>query len=319
MTHAREYTDRGYLDADGKIIDVPEYIIDKVATEAKRYFTEEQDRLLGVYSEEGKSVIRRISTHEKIDSPGRRELHKKIILQIVGGKKPSSDGIPTVILFAGPPGAGKSTLRSRFEMDVPFTEEHLEQARQIYKEASSACCAIDFGIFKRDLPEYNSANTAYKEKYGDMYAVIRSEASGLNQAIIQFAKEAGLTTIREQLMDIDLRASGELAEAAKGNLIVFGVTCDPDVCRSRVAAREKPMLDEEVCRAVPGFSADGAFPYIATIATNSFLFDTTDRHRTIYAASRGTASYIDEAAFHQFKDYVGYVPAVATAAESRGK
>src|SRR3989338_7097274 len=168
-----------YWNDEQGITDVPDHILDKVATEADRYFKEEQERLLGAYSDDAKVRVCQLSTHAKIVDPEsreeRRKLHKEIILQMVGGKKPSPDGKPTVLLFAGPPGAGKSTLRKRFEEDEAFEDEYLEEARKLYQSQQDSVVSIDFNLFKKMLPEYNAANLAFKERHGDMYAVIRSE------------------------------------------------------------------------------------------------------------------------------------------------
>jgi|GEM_PF-5569531 len=303
------------LNNQGEVIDVLDHILDLVAKEAHDYFSnsninDPKDRLLGSYSEEAKKKIFDISTHTKVNTPERRALHREIILQMVGGKKAPADGKETIILFAGPPGAGKSALRARFEEGQPFEEQSLEEAHQIYKSAMAPGSYVspDFDLFKRKLPEYNSANIAFKEKYGDMYAVIRSEASGLNQATLQFARELSLTRVLEQLMDVDGRGKEEFAQLAKGNLYVFGVTCDPELSRSRVAQRPKPMQDEEVSRAVRGFSGDGSFSYLSQIAQKSYLLDTNDKYKTVFVSEKGKEINKDEAEFTKFKEHVNFNP-----------
>ena len=177
-----------------------------VASEANDYVQNRTDRLLGAYTDKGKRIINRLSTHKKISTPERRELHRKIISesieQALKSQQEKQDR-PTMIMFAGPPGAGKTTLREKFDKgDVsPTDNPHLYKAYCAYKDACLSNVSVDFEYLKNQLPEYRAANIAYKDKFGDMYAVIRPEVSGLNVAILQFAKELGLTTISEQLMD----------------------------------------------------------------------------------------------------------------------
>lgn len=47
-------------------IEIPDDILDTVAEEAKKYYEQQQERLLGAYSEEGKAEVRKLSTHQKV-------------------------------------------------------------------------------------------------------------------------------------------------------------------------------------------------------------------------------------------------------------
>lgn len=296
-------------------ITIPDHILDQVAQTAENYFANSQDRLLGAYSEEAKQKIRNLSTHTKVRSPERRELHRKIITHLISDaikaqKSPSTR--PTMILFAGPAGAGKSTLRKRFD-EGNITEKdspELQKAYKIYKEAAAANVSIDFEFFKSQLPEYRAANTAFKEKYGDMYAVIRSECSGLDVATRQLAKELGLTTITEQLMDADHRHNPEKSPLSKDyNLIVIGLTAEPETIRQRVMSRKNPMQDKEVVKAIKGFSSDNAFGYLSEIAENSFLFKSADKAFTpVFAAQKGKETYKDATLYEAFKQLEKFEP-----------
>lgn len=276
---------------DGKIIDVPDYILDMAALRAKEYFNNSQERLLGAYSEEAKETIKAISTHQKVDSSERRELHREIIMDMIGGKKVPEDGQQNIYLFAGPPGAGKSTLRKKMESGEPLGENHpLEALREQFKEDAKSAVSVDFGIFKAKLPEYSESNDKHKQEYGDMYAVIRSEASGLNEAILQMAKDAKLPSIREQLMDIDIAKNKNVRQELEGsNLTVIGVTTsDPETIRKRVQERENPMKDEEVVRAIRTFSKPESFETLAKMADKAVLVNTdNEQYKTILTAEKG--------------------------------
>lgn len=296
-------------------IEVPEHILDAVVEETENYFAKSQDRLLGVYPEEAKEKIRRLSTHAKVRDPERRELHRHIISEVmkhaIASKKHSSSDKPTMVMFGGPPGVGKSTLRQAFdkgEVDVDGNPQ-LKKAYDIYKNATASHVSVDFEFLKSQLPEYRAANTAFKEKYGDMYAVIRCEASGLNVAITKWAKELGLTNIAEQLMDTDVRTSGNMKEIAENyNLVVIGLTADPELCRERVSARKQPMQDSEVSRAIQGFSNDNAFGRLSEIANHSFLFKTDERYKPVFCAEKGKETYRDPEAFEAFKQLKDFEP-----------
>ena len=292
------------------ITDVPDHILDMVPAEAERYFTKDPDRLLGGYSDEAKDVIRKISTHTKTRSPERRALHKEIILKILGGRTGTPEGVkPPFLLFAGPAGAGKSALRAQFEKGKPLGDEHLNEAQRIYRDNIDSCIYIDFKIFKDSIPEYKAANTAYRTKFGDMYAVVRSEISGLNQAVRQFAKEANLGKVQEQIFDVDLRTSGELdGDAKQYDMTLFAVTCDPETIRERVQARPEPMQDKEVVRAVREFSKDYAFGYLNEISARTFLVDTNGKHKTVLAAKNGKTTFERPEEFQQFNDLTSYEP-----------
>lgn len=147
-------------------------------------------------------------------------------------------------MFAGPPGAGKSTLRQSFDKRMvaekdgqqteAFQNKQLEETYQKYKEVKqiNPSISIDFNLFKERLPEYNQENNRSKEKFGDMYGVIRSESAGLNEAIIQLAKEYGAINVREQLMDVDLTKPENKNDF--GRLIFVGITTDADTVNKRV-------------------------------------------------------------------------------------
>lgn len=294
-----------------RITDVPDHILDKVADEAERYFNEDQARLLGGYSEDAKQVIQRISTHKKARDPKRRELYKQIILRTIGDKVglPVSEKAPLMI-FCGPAGAGKSTLRAAFDKDTAFDDPRLQEAKDIYRKNIDSCISIDFGLFKEMLPEYKAANTIYKEKFGDMYAVIRCEASGLNQAIRQFAKELNFPAVQEQLYDVNMRENKELdADARHYDMVIFGVTCDPEKIIERVKARQNPMQEQEVVRAIKGFSSDDAFGYISEIAGRTFLIDTNDKYKNIYYDNKKEGVQEKDAeALQKFKDLQKFIP-----------
>lgn len=315
------------------ITDVPAHILEKVSEEAERYFREDAARLLGAYDvtekdtpeiakskNEARKKVLELSTHTKVTTPERRALHKKIILEIIGGRTGMPEDVkPPFLLFAGPPGAGKSNLREKFKTNEELGDKQMEQARRIYQENIGSCISIDFNIFKNNLPEYKAANTAFKEKFGDMYAVIRSEASGLNQAIRQFAKEANLGKVQEQIFDVDLKKSGELdGDAKQYDMTVFGVTCDPEVVRARVKARKNPMQDAEVSRAINGFSNNNAFGHLANISDKTFLIDTNGQYKTVFAAKNGKETYKDKQKFQDFKNLVEFHPQ-AELSEAKGR
>lgn len=245
------------------MVHVPEHILDLVAERAKAYTVESKDRWLAGYTPEQQGAIQEKSTHHLVDTAERRELHRKILEKLAENL---SDDIPEqskLIAFIGPMGSGKSTLREEFDTrlasddpETPYDNDSFEVAFQHYKKAIGRALNSDFQLFKQMLPEFAENNNEF--------AIIRAEASALDQALRIWAKELKTHIVIEQLGDRpDPEALNTMA--TDHQLITIAVTADPVVNAAQLHARNaktgQVIDDAELARTIKGFSEEGYQAY----------------------------------------------------------
>lgn len=286
-------------------IEVPDHILDMVVERANAYAENKKDRWLGGFTDDAAQDIEHASTHNIIDTPQRRELHREILQEIAQN---TSEDIPeqsTFIYFAGPMASGKSSIRQVFDERIEgsdagaYQDPNIENAFQTYKNAQGHLMYSDFAFYKETLPEF--------EQNGQEFAVIRPEASALDQAVTAWARELKANIILEQLGD-GVKDEWAKDKAEQHNFIVIGVTTDPAINGQRLHDRNartgESISDEELTGTIKGFSGGHAFKKVAQHAAQAVLISTdTDDFSVIYAAENGNEVSKNSKEFAKFESY----------------
>ncbi len=220
-------------------ITIPDHILDMVSARTQAYMHESYERAFNASHDLSREEFDTLSTHNVVDTPERRELHKQILQEIVAnGLKAEAPEKPLLIYISGPMAAGKSTLQEFFQKRMErekgqeevtsYSAPGLEQAYQHYKHAANYQIVSDFEFYKSKLPEFSDNN--------NNFGIIRAEASALDQAVIALAKELKSSIILEQLGDGPLSVwASEQQKTHK--FISIGVTASPEINAQRLHER----------------------------------------------------------------------------------
>ena len=289
-------------------IDVPGEILDIVASYAPEYVEKSRERLLGGFPEEEHEKILKQSTHNVVNTPERRQLHREILQELAQNLKGEPQEKPIFLYFVGPMAAGKTGLRNSFEQRMEseekglskgiYEEPELETVYQKYKTASSYVMEPNFSLFKEKLPEFKES--------GGNYAVIRAEAAALAQAVYKWSKDLGVNVIEENLGD---GAPKDWAQekAQMYDWTSIGVTSNPVTNRlgleERSAATGQTMTtDEEFIRTVQGFSANN----VLGLSPQAVLLSADDGYKVIASWDNGQKQVHDQKLYETFESYKTY-------------
>lgn len=292
------------------IIDVPDHILDLVAQAAKNYIANNTDVLLKSIAPENHDKILASSTHNLVDTPERRELHRAILQERVAHLPAERPDHRTMLYIAGPMGAGKTTLINEFTERYneekaglhlgEYEDQGMEDVYQSFRDLKKNLVTSDFQYYKSRLPEYAAS--------GNEYALIRAEASGLDVALTQWAKELNANMIIEQ------RGGRNFADNVENfskdyNMVVLGVTADPALNAQRLAGRNKETAQvikaQELASAICDFSTPGSFMNAAPHAQLAVLVEAhSTGYSSIYHAEYGNElSPVDTKACQKFESY----------------
>lgn len=290
-------------------IDVPDHILDMIPIAAETYIKDNYDRALGAANGMSADEFDRVSTHNIVNTPERRELHRAILQEVaergLKGERPEK---PIFISFVGPMGVGKTRLRDELDMRMAeegadggtkiYVSEDLEEIYQKYKQASLYKVDSDFSLYKARLPEF--------EQNGKNFGVVRAEASALDSAVIAWSKELGSSLIIEQSgfgSDVDWCEE----RARNYEWIGVGVTNDPIVNAAGLNARSQSTGQDitmsELSQSVIDFSVEGHFDRMCDFADRSFLFDAGADYEVIAKWNRGLAFARNVHAYNKFMSY----------------
>ena len=154
----------------------------------------------------------------------------------------------------------------------------------------------DFGLYKERLPEFAAS--------GNNFAVIRPEASGLDQAVSAWAKELKTNIIRADLGD---GVSQEWFEEQRKTHRIFavGVTANPALNLERLHERGDQTSDQELAATIQRYSRKMGFEAFVPYAERAVLLSSSDSGniQTIYAAENGEQIYIHASEYRAFMDY----------------
>jgi len=301
-------------DKDGKIIDIPPYIMKMTQEKADEYFEKnktDNSRMLSDYSPDERNHIREHSTHLNT-SDERLQIRKDILLDMIKGKSPAGeDGRQKQYLIVGPANAGKTTTRALLDSDEKIDNPELEAIHEQYKKDTKPehTASFKFGEMRKKIPEFKDADKKFEK---DMYGLIRSEVSGLHQAFEEFAKDVGLTIVGEQLMDIDVRKSDEINNKVQNSdLTVIATTASPEKLLERNQKRkdrgENTMSDSELTSTIKGCSAPHANEELLKMAKKGILLDTNqEKSQTILTANEGEVQVHNSRALIKFRKNEDY-------------
>lgn len=272
---------------------VPDHILDLVAHTAKNYVASKSDTLLKGIPAQDHAEILRNSTHHLVDAPERRDLHRAILQECTAHLPMNRPDRPTLLYLAGPMGVGKTTLLEEFTERLneeeaglylgEYDDEGIEDVYQSFRQIKENFVVSDFQFYKSRLPEYAAS--------GNEYAIIRAEASGLDVALTQWAKELNANLIIEQ------RGGRNFAENVEKfskdyNTVLLGVTGDPALNARRLAGRNKDtgqvIRAQELATAICDFSTPDGFKNAAKHAQLAVLAEAhEDGYSSIYHAHLG--------------------------------
>ncbi len=290
-------------------IEVPDHILDMIPVRTENYIRKNFDRALGAANGMPEDQFRQASTHNIVNTPERRQLHREILQEVAArglkGEKPDK---PAFIYFVGPMAVGKTTLRNDFNERIeqensdmviaPYHDAALEDVYQKYKQAASYLINSDFNLYKENLPEF--------ERFGNNFGVIRAEASALDQAVTAWAKELNASLILEQLGDgVDIEWAQEKAQ--EFDWITVGVTADPvtNACglRERCNDTDQEISDKELAATIKGFSGLNAFHVTAQHANQAVLLQADHGYKAICNWKNGVENIQDDTAYSKFQSY----------------
>jgi hypothetical protein len=274
-------------------LEVPDRILDMVVERAKVYADVSGERWLGTDPVKA-AWIKANATVNMIDTPERRELHRAILLEQALKYKLTGDLPEKPILFyvCGPMAAGKSTLIQAFEDRIAANDENLyadsniERGFQLYKQMRQRLMKSDFALYKARLPEF-AADPAN-------FAIIRPEASGLDQAALAWAGELRTNVLSEQLGDGIEKWAEQQAQTHR--LVIIGVKTDRDTNLARLHERNQQrgenISEDELDRTITGFNAADGFAGAARHAEFAVLIDSTGPdYKVIQAFENGGKTY----------------------------
>ncbi|MBX2833960.1 MAG: hypothetical protein KTR28_03210 [Micavibrio sp.] len=289
--------------------EVPDHILNMIPKLAEAYIKDSFDRAFAAANGMSKEDLEQNSTHNVVNSPERRQLHRGILLELIErglkGEKPEK---PLFIYFCGPMAAGKTNLRNRFDQRIKdenndvkvsaFQDSALESVYQKYKQAASYQVYSDFNLYKERLPEY--------KKFKNNFGVVRAEASAVDQAAIAWSKELKSSLVLEQLGDGPKEKwASEMAE--KYEFIAVGVIADPSVnaqgMRERSEDSGQEISEDELAGTVQKFSRSDAFQTTALHADKAVLLQSDKDYGVVCAWENGTKNINDPTAFQTFQSY----------------
>lgn len=289
---------------------IPDHILDMIPVRAAAYAAEQKERWLAGLDDDAAAAVEVASTHNIADTAERRELHRAILTELAANVTGEMPEKPTMVYVAGPMAVGKSSLlrtfgermeRERQGAVEVYDHQHLEAVYQDYKAAMQHYMTSDFALYKARLPEFAES--------GNNFAIIRPEASALDQAARALAAELKASVVMEQLGDGDMRAwAKEQTETYR--LVAIGVTADPNINQERLHARNEStgqeVTDEELARTISGFSDWNAFMAVMETADRAVLVNADwDELEVVYGTENGEAVCRDPAAYGYFLDNAG--------------
>ncbi len=273
-------------------IQVPEHILDMIPGCAQVYLEGNRARLLaGIPPDQHQNILEQ-STHNQIETPERRELHRKILQSVPMNFMGEKSDRPIMVYISGPMAVGKTTLCQQFDKRIvqeserrtirPYGEDALENVYQLYKQADGYRMQPDVTVCKQMLPEFESS--------GKNFTLIRVEAAALGHAVTAWAKELGANIILEQMGDADMRPWAK-KQAEDYSLVVIGVTANPVVNAQRLQERCKEtgqkVTGEELAKTIIGYSQLGAFFGMSQHATHAVLLASDYDYRLVYRCDNG--------------------------------
>lgn len=273
--------------------DVPDHILDIVAQTAKNYVSNKSDVLLKGIAKRDHDKILRASTHNLVEHESRKDLHRSILQECVEHLQAPESGRPTLLYLAGPMGIGKTTLLEEFKERLheetmginlgDYDDQGIEDIYQAFLNVKENLVVSDFQFYKSRLPEYAAS--------GNEYAIIRAEASGLDVALTQWARELKANLIIEQ------RGGRNFADNVEKfskdyNMILLGVTGDPALNAQRLAGRNTEtgqiIRAQELAKAICDFSTPDNFADASQHAELAVLVQADhDGYSSIYHAAYG--------------------------------
>ncbi len=248
------------------------------------------------------------STHHLVDTLDRRELHRSILenrVQHLSDERPDRGEILYVV---GPYGAGKSTLLSAFDERIAqeqkngcdpgvYIDEHLEKVYQVYKNIKPNLVNSDFEYYKTVLPEYDPAQSNY--------SIVRAEASGLDFALAELAKELRAPLLLEQCNShIDHFLEQYSYDV---NITLLGVTADIHDNAERLLQRNEltgnHIPASQLADAMNNFSTPGRFEAESKktgLAVLAFL-NPDAGYKTIFSREKGAVVFRNDSAMQAFE------------------
>ncbi len=287
-------------------IQVPDHILDYIAERAEDYTQSSHERLLGHFTAEKQSKIEAQSTHHLVRTEERRELHKTILEAIIQDMPEKTLNKPLLIQFIGPMASGKTTLQMEFltrlnsdDPNTPYHDDTLEHIYQLYAQASQYKVTSDFELYKSMLPEFKENDQEF--------AIIRAEASGLDQAVQKWSKELNSSIILEQLGDTSADKESDITSlSAKNTLITVAVTSDPTVNAQRLHQRnqekDEHISDQELARTIQQFSATSYDLYAKHSVHTALINSTQGNFEPIHLVTQGNEKIINAVEFKNFRD-----------------
>lgn len=286
-------------------IEVPDHILDMVAHRAEAYAERSQERWLANLSEDDKKNAIENSTHHLVRNPERRALHRKILEEISRGVLcDAPEGKPTLLYICGPMAVGKTALTKHFKSQVEensgaiigggsLDHPSVTALRKIFSEVSGRVMPSDFELYKKSLPEFERSNSDF--------ALIRPEASGLDQAVNAWAKELKVHSSLEHLGD-EISEEWISQQKETHRLVVVGVTDDPEKNKQRLHARNaeknEAITDGALFTALTGFSGESGWQRTMKLSDEAFLV--YPDARLIHHSVNEEMKFQDQSAFQNF-------------------